>query len=107
MKENFWMNVRMQAGRAEAPRLTRTGRLAEATKSIQRTLRGEPAPDVSRAEPNSADTPIEGEFRVVDDSPPATGSSMKGMAPGIGPGTGAVKVRPAARIGVVSPGTIQ
>ena len=89
------MNDHMQAGMAEATHLTRAGRLIEATRIIQRTLKGEPAPGVSSVVPDSADTPIEGEFRVVDDSPPATGSSMKGMAPGIGPGTGAVKVRPA------------
>src|SRR5712691_9919680 len=98
------MNDCMQGGMAEATRLTRAGRLVEATKIIQRTLKGEPAPGVSRVEPNSA--PIEGEFRVVDDSPPGTGSSMKGMAPGIGVGTGAVKARPAARVGVFSPGTM-
>src|SRR5947209_3788856 len=101
------MNEHMQAGMAEATRLTRAGRLAEATKIIQRTLRGEATPDVSRAKPNSADTPIEGELRVVDASPPATGSSMKGMAPEIGAGSGAVKARPAARVGVVLPGTMQ
>ena len=66
------MNDHMQAGMAEATRLTRAGRLVEATRIIQRTLKGEPAPGVSRAEPNSA--PIEGEFRVVDDFPPGAGS---------------------------------
>ena len=101
------MNDHMQAGMAEAACLTRAGRLVEATRIIQRTLKGEPAPGVSSVEPDSADTPIEGEFRVVDDFPPGTGSSMKGMAPGIGAGTGAVKAHPAARAGVFSPGTMQ
>src|SRR5438046_3658569 len=96
------MNDHMQAGMAEATRLTRAGRLVEATRIIQRTLKGEPAPGVSSVEPDSADTPIEGEFRVVDDFPPGTGSSMKGMPPGIGAGTGAVKAHPAARAGVFS-----
>ena len=99
------MNDHMQAGMAEATRLTRAGRLVEATQIIQRTLKGEPAPGMSRVEPDNA--PIEGEFRVVDDYPPGTGSSMKGIAPGIGVGTGAVKAHPAARAGVFSPGTMQ
>ena len=101
------MNDHLLAGMAEATRLTRAGQLAEATRIIQRTLRGEPAPNVSRAEPGSADTPIEGEFRVIDDSPPAGGSSMKGATPGIGAGTESVKASPAARVGIFSPGTMQ
>ena len=40
------MNDHMQAGMAEATRLTRAGRLVEATRIIQRTLKGEPAPGV-------------------------------------------------------------
>jgi poly(hydroxyalkanoate) depolymerase family esterase len=101
------MNEHMQAAMAEATRLTRAGQLAEATRIIQRALRGEPAPHGPRAKPNSADPPNEGEVRVVDATPPATESSMKGKAPENGACAGAVKARPAARVGAVLPGTMQ
>ena len=66
MGEMSRMDRRMQANMAEATRLTRQGRLAEATALIQRTLGGAPAPDVARERPGSRDEPIEAAFRVVD-----------------------------------------
>ena len=62
------MNDRMQTMIAEATRLTRAGRLAEATALIQRTLGGLPTTNVPAAGPSHADAPIEAEFRVLDDS---------------------------------------
>src|SRR5260370_33018260 len=80
------MNDRIQTGMAEATRLTRAGRLAEATALIQRTLAGVPATNVSAAEPNRAGAPIEAEFRVLDDSSPSMETSVGGGAGG--PSTG-------------------
>lgn len=65
------MNDRIQAGMAEATRLTRAGRLAEATALIQHTRKGVSATNVSAAEPSRADAPIEAEFRVLDDCSPS------------------------------------
>jgi poly(hydroxyalkanoate) depolymerase family esterase len=64
------MNDEMQAGIADATRLTLAGRLAEATATIQRTLGNLTAPDVAAAGPSRATAPP-GPFRVVDDSAPA------------------------------------
>jgi poly(hydroxyalkanoate) depolymerase family esterase len=61
------MNDRMQSSIAEATRLTRAGRLAEATALIQRTLGWLPTTNVSTAKPSRANAPIEAEFRVLDD----------------------------------------
>src|SRR5438128_1814983 len=55
------MNDEMQAGMAEATRLTLAGRLAEATAAIQRALGTVAAPDVDAA----------GAGRVAGDSAPA------------------------------------
>ena len=44
LERAFWMNDHMQAAMAEATRLTRAGRLAEATTLIQRTLGDMSAP---------------------------------------------------------------
>ena len=76
------MNDRIQAGMAEATRLTRAGRLAEATALIQRTLVGVPATNVSAAEPNRAGAPIEAEFRMLDDSSPSMETPVGGAAGG-------------------------
>ncbi len=65
------MNDHMQPGMAEALRLTRTGRLAEATAIIQRTLAGEPTTNASVVESSHTDAPIEAEFRIIDDPPPS------------------------------------
>ena len=59
------MRDQMQAGMAEATRLTREGRLAEATALIQRVLGGTFTPAASE----SADEPNEATFRVVDETP--------------------------------------
>jgi poly(hydroxyalkanoate) depolymerase family esterase len=64
------MNDHMQAAMAEATRLTRAGRLAEATALIQRTL----AP-TSRS--NRADAPNETRVRVVEDTPPLLGPTIQ------------------------------
>ncbi len=74
------MNDRMQAGMAEATRLTRAGRLAEATALIRRTLAGVSATNVPAAEPSRADAPIEAEFRVLDDSSSSTEAPVGGVA---------------------------
>src|SRR5260370_10382550 len=87
-KERFRMNDRIQTGMAEATRLTRAGRLAEATALIQRTLAGVPATNVSAAEPNRAGAPIEAEFLVLDDSSPSMETSVGGAAGGPSAGGG-------------------
>jgi poly(hydroxyalkanoate) depolymerase family esterase len=76
------MNDRIQAGMAEAMRLTRAGRLAEATALIQRTLAGVSATNVSAAEPSRAGAPIEAEFRILDDTSPSTEAAVGGVAGG-------------------------
>ena len=65
------MNDHMQPGMAEALRLTRIGRLAEATAIIQRTLAGEPTTNASVVESSHTDAPIEAEFRIIDDPSPS------------------------------------
>ena len=61
------MNDRMRTGMAEATRLTRAGRLTEATAIIQRTLRGMLAPETSSTitDPET----IDAAFHVVDAVP--------------------------------------
>lgn len=61
------MNNRIQAIMAEATRLTRAGRLAEATALIQRTLGGMPA---AAEGSGRADAPIEAEVRIMEDPSP-------------------------------------
>ncbi len=61
------MNSDMQRGMAEATRLTREGRLAEATALIQRTLAGGSPPTSSE----SSEDAIEVESRLVDEAPPS------------------------------------
>ena len=66
------MNDQMRIGMREATRLTRAGRLLEATAIIQRTLRGL-APDLGGdATSQPADEAIEGTFRVIDPTPRPT-----------------------------------
>ncbi len=60
------MRDQMQAGMAEATRLTREGRLAEATAIIQRALGGTFTPAASEGS-GGADEPNEATFRVVDE----------------------------------------
>lgn len=76
------MNDSMLAGMLESTRLTRAGRLAEATAVIQRTLRGMYAPDAANdPRPPPADAPIEGSFRVVDTSPAPANASPAAREP--------------------------
>src|SRR6266536_5200677 len=71
-KETMNMNDQMRIGMREATRLTRAGRLLEATAIIQRTLRGL-APDLGGDATNQpADEAIEGTFRVIDPTPRPT-----------------------------------
>src|SRR5260370_8550102 len=97
------MNDRIQTGMAEATRLTRAGRLAEATALIQRTLAGVPATNVSAAEPNRAGAPIEAEFRVLDDSSPSMETSVVGAAGGRSTGGKSATAYPAAPRRTLSP----
>ena len=73
------MKNHMQDAMAEATRLTRAGQLAEATALIQRSLAGFPSTNVPAAGPSAADAPIEAEFRILDDSSPASETSGEGM----------------------------
>ncbi len=63
------MSDQMQAGMEEATRLTREGRLAEATAVIQRTLGGTFSPTASPEGLSSTDEPMEATFHVVDRAP--------------------------------------
>ena len=68
------MNDHIQAAMAEATRLTRAGRLAEATNLIQRTLGGMSAP----AEKSTrSGTPNESVVRVVEETPPLPGPTIQ------------------------------
>lgn len=77
----------------EVARLTRAGRLAEATGLIQRLLRGEDA--AASPPPNSPDpTVLEGEFERLDPAPHEPAShepAHRSDAPGRGPATGSSK----------------
>ncbi len=66
----------MQDSMLEAARLTRDGKLKEATALIQRTLAAHSSPvsttntaNMPAITPSKANQPIEAEFRVLDDSP--------------------------------------
>jgi len=95
----------MQAGMAEATRLMRAGRLAEATAMIQRTLGRVPAPNVSVVDANSAGAPIASALPVRDDSSPATEPSGEGMARNRRIGGDALAARLAAALSTLSPET--
>src|ERR1700732_1910153 len=82
-REHFWMNDQMQAAMAEATHLTRTGRLAEATTVIQRTLGGMSAP---AGRSTRADAPNEAVVHVVEVTPPLLGPKIQGGA-GASPGS--------------------
>jgi len=70
----------MQTEMTEATRLTRAGRLMEATTLIQRTLAGQSATHIVEAERSRADAPIEAVFRVLDDSSPSTETPKEDVA---------------------------
>ena len=69
------MSDHIQAGMAEATRLTSEGRLAEATALIQRTLGGTFSPATSPDGPGGADGPIEASSRVVNETAHTTAPS--------------------------------
>src|SRR5918999_1249515 len=71
------MRDQMEAGMTEATRLTREGRLAEATAVIQRALGGTFA-KASPVGPGSADRPVEVFSRVVEEAPQPTAPSGPG-----------------------------
>ncbi len=72
------MNDQMQDGMAEALRLTRQGRLAEATAIIQRTLGGTFAPAASPDGPGGSDEPAGKARRVVNEAAQPTAPSQPG-----------------------------
>jgi poly(hydroxyalkanoate) depolymerase family esterase len=92
---------------AEAMRLTRAGRLAEATAVIQRTLGSAPPVNASAAGFGSEATSTKTKFRVVDDSPPSTEPSAGGMAHSHMRGGEAVAARLAAALSTLSPQTMR
>src|SRR5579885_2585233 len=77
------MNDQIQTVMVEATRLTRAGRVAEATALIQHTL-GEGAPLTGW--PGRADAPIEAEVHIREDPPPwqePTKPGREGGSPGL------------------------
>ena len=76
----------MKKGMAEATRLTRAGSLAEATAVIQRTLRGffhSDAPNAGRGGAIEPSEPIDAAYRIVQEKPSATDTSMRSTVPAI------------------------
>lgn len=68
------MNDRLRAGMPEVTRLTRAGRLQEATAAIQCMLGGQPlTPTATEPVYPAERNPIEGVFRVVDRTPSQSG----------------------------------
>ena len=82
------MNDQMQAAMAEATRLTRAGRLAEATTLIQRTLG-----DMSALARKSThvDVPDETKVSVVEETPPLLGPTIQAR---VGVSSGPARVEP-------------
>src|SRR5712692_1370428 len=98
-------NDRMQAGMAEATRLVRAGRLAEATALIQRTLGRVPVSNVSVVDADRADAPGASVLPLRDDSSPTTELSGEGMARSRRTGGDALAARLAAALSTLSPQT--
>src|SRR5216684_3338266 len=98
-------NDRMQAGMAEATRLVRAGRLAEATALIQRALRSVPVSNVSVVDADRADAPGASALPLRDDSSPTTELSGAGMARSRRTGGDALAARLAAALSTLSPQT--
>jgi poly(hydroxyalkanoate) depolymerase family esterase len=71
------MDQKIQAGMADATRLTRRGNLLEATALIQRLLNGAEPPRTDYAEPA-----IEGSYRVVDDAADAAQDAQQSSVTG-------------------------
>src|SRR5258708_17878683 len=101
------MSDRMEEGMAEGLRLTRAGRLDEATAIIQRTLRQVPIVDGSAAESGGADEPIEAEFRIVEDPPPSKETPARDRGPSTGSPTGTAAVHHPAGPIVLSPVVVE
>src|SRR5260370_11750736 len=103
------MNDRMQAGMAEATRLTRAARLAEATALILRTLGNAHISDPSEEGPESATTTVEAEYHTINDSIPSSETSAGDMSLGrkIGTPIESATSRPAAGLGVLSPDALR
>ena len=76
------MNDSIRAGMAEALRLTRAGRLADATASIQRTLRGKPtggsSSDMTAAPVDPAPAPEPTIVAPVETTPPTPAVAPRG-----------------------------
>src|SRR3989441_10746281 len=98
-------NDRMQAGMAEATRLVRAGRLAEATALIQRTLGSVPVSNVSVVDADRADAPGASALPLRDDSSPTTEFSGEGMVRSRRTGGDALAARLAAALSTLSPQT--
>ena len=94
------MNDQVQAAMAEATHLTRTGRLAEATALIQRTLGGITAP---AGRSTRAGAPDEAVIRVVEVTPPLLASTIQRA---VGASPGSASVRPAVPQGTRAPGIL-
>jgi len=101
------MNNHIQAAMAEVTRLTRAGRLAEATAMIQRTLADGASTNVSAAEPSGADAPIEAEFRILEDSSPLKETSGGGVPLRERPGGESVTARSAAARRTLTPSALR
>jgi poly(hydroxyalkanoate) depolymerase family esterase len=78
------MNEQMHSGMEEATRLTRQGRLDEATAVIQRALGGTFVPGTAPRSSGDADGPIDITSRIVKETPqsPAAGGRPGGRRPG-------------------------
>jgi len=72
------LNDQMQSGMAEATRLTREGRLDEATAAIQRALGGRFAPGESSDVPGEAKEPIQRALSAVNETAQPTTPSQPG-----------------------------
>ena len=95
------MNDTMRDGMAEVLRLTRAGRLAEATAAIQRSLGGRPARRAPSHAPAEAAEPVEVTFRVVAEEPVSaeTGAPARpGIAPALAPGPAPTGLPPRGRL---------
>lgn len=102
------MTDHIEAGMVEAARLTRAGRLTEATAIIQRTLGNTPIiVDVASAGPSSATAPIEVESHVVDDALPSKETSIWGVAPKLKVPSRPAKTRPTTVVDVLSSSVLQ
>ena len=76
------MREQLQAGMAEATRLTREGRLAEATSVIQRTLGGRFAPEASPDAPGMSRRAVNEDLRTSATSQPGPTKHGLRRAPG-------------------------